>query len=167
MGPMRADELLPRRLAWTHPTHGSPLGGSIVQLALTAIVTVVFALAHQDPYLKMSASLYGMGLLGIVALMGATSFAAIRFFRMRRTGESPLATLVSPLLGGVGLTAGLVLMVENYGTLTSSTVTWINDLPWLLVAAAVGGVAVALIRRPQAVTDATGDVLAFDAASPR
>lgn len=147
------DGLLPRRLAWTHPRYDSPLGGSIVQLALTAIVTIAFALAHQDPYLSMSASLYGMGLLGIVALMGATSFAAIRFFLVRSTGESRLATLVCPLLGGVGLTAGLVLMVENYSTLTSSAVAWINELPWLLVLAAVGGAVVALVRQPQTASD--------------
>jgi amino acid transporter len=147
------DGVLPRQLALTHPKYGSPLGGSIVQLALTAIVTIAFALAHQDPYLRMSASLYGMGLLGIVALMGATSFAVIRFFHTRHTGESRLATLLAPLLGGIGLTAGLVLMVENYSTLTSSTVTWINELPWLLVAAAVGGAVVALVRRPETASD--------------
>lgn len=147
------DGLLPRKMAWTHPKYDSPLGGSIPQLALTAIVTIAFALAHQDPYLKMSASLYGMGLLGITALMGGTSFATIRFFMTRRTGESRLATLVCPLLGGVGLVAGLVLMVENYSTLTSSTLTWINELPWLLVAAAVAGAVVALVRRPKSVSD--------------
>jgi amino acid transporter len=147
------DGLLPRKLAYTHPKYDSPLGGSIPQLVLTAIVTIGFALAHQDPYLKMSASLYGMGLLGIVALMGATSFATIRYFLARQTGESRLATLACPLLGGVGLAAGLVLMVENYSTLTSSTVTWINELPWLLAAAAIAGVIVALIRRPTGTTD--------------
>jgi amino acid transporter len=147
------DGLLPRKMAWTHPRHGSPLGGSIPQLALTAIVTIAFVLAHQDPYLKMSASLYGMGLLGIVALMAATSFATIRFFIAHRTGESDLATLVCPLLGGVGLAAALVLMVENYSTLTGSTVTWINELPWLLVAAVAVGVVRALIRRPSTASD--------------
>jgi hypothetical protein len=29
--------------------------------------------------------------------------------------------------------------VENYTALTSSTVTWINELPWLLVAAVAVG----------------------------
>ena len=147
------DGLLPRKMAWTHPRHDSPLGGSIPQLALTAIVTIAFVLAHQDPYLKMSASLYGMGLLGIVALMAATSLATIRFFIAHRTGESDLATLVCPLLGGVGLAAALVLMVENYSTLTGSTVTWINELPWLLVAAVAVGVVRALIRRPSTASD--------------
>ena len=147
------DGLLPHKMTWTHPKHDSPLGGSIPQLVLTAIVTIGFALAHQDPYLRMSASLYGMGLLGIVALMAATSFATIRFFVTHRAGESHLATLICPLLGGVGLAAALVLMVENYRTLTSSTVTWINELPWLLVVAAAVGVVTALIRRPSRASD--------------
>lgn len=147
------DGLLPRRMARTHPHYGSPLGGSIPQLALTAIVTIGFALAHQDPYLRMSASLYGMGLLGIVALMAATSFATIRFFRTHRTGEPFVATLICPLLGGVGLAAALVLMVVNYSTLTGSTLSWINDLPWLLVAALAVGVVTALVRRPGRASD--------------
>jgi amino acid transporter len=147
------DGLLPRKMAWTHPKHDSRSGGSIPQLMLTAIVTIGFALAHQDPYLKMSASLYGMGLLGIVALMAATSFATIRFFITHRTGEPYLATLVCPLLGGIGLAAALVLMVENYRTLTNSTLAWINELPWLLVAAVGVGVVRALIRRPSRASD--------------
>ena len=53
------DGLLPRALARTHPKHGSPVGGSAAQLALTAIVVIAFALAGLDPYLKMGVALYG------------------------------------------------------------------------------------------------------------
>jgi amino acid transporter len=109
------DGLLPRALAWTHPTHESPLGGSIAQLALTAVVAIGFALAGQDPYLKMGVALYGVGVIGIVALQALASFAVIRYFAVNPTG---------------------------------STVAWINDLPWLLVAAAVMGVVVGVVRRP-------------------
>ena len=41
------DGLLPRWIAWTYPKSDAPLGGSAVQLALTAIVTIVLALAHR------------------------------------------------------------------------------------------------------------------------
>jgi amino acid transporter len=123
------DGLLPRALAWTHPKHGSPLGGSAAQLALTAIVTIGFALAGQDPYLRMGVALYGVGVIGIVALQALASFAVIRYFRVNAGGESRLATLVAPLLGGAGLAAGVALMVTHYSTLTGSTIGWINDLP--------------------------------------
>jgi amino acid transporter len=110
------DGVLPRALARTHPKYGSPVGGSTAQLALTAIVVIAFALAGQDPYLSMGVGLYGLGVIGIVALQALASFAVIRFFLKARTNESRLATFVAPLLGGIGLTAGVVLMVMNYGT---------------------------------------------------
>ena len=44
-------------------------------------------------------------------------------------------------------------MVAHYSTLTGSTVTWINALPWLLVAAAAAGVVVAVARRPNPAPD--------------
>jgi amino acid transporter len=141
------DGLLPRALARTHPTHESPIGGSAAQLALTAIVTLGFAAAGQDPYLRMGVALYGVGIIGIVALQAMASFAVIRFFATQRTGESLLATAVAPLLGGIGLAAGVVLMAEHYSTLTGSTIGWINGLPWLLVAAAAIGAVVAVLRR--------------------
>lgn len=147
------DGLLPRALAKTHPTHDSPIGGSAAQLVLTAVVTIGFALAGQDPYLRMGVALYGVGVIGIVALQALASFAVIRFFAIEATGESRLATLVAPLLGGTGLAVGLVLMAKHYSTLTGSTVGWINDLPWLLVAAAAAGATVAALRRQPVASD--------------
>lgn len=141
------DGLLPRALAWVHPKHESPLGGSIAQLALTAIVVVSFALARQDPYLGIGAPLYGVAVIGIVTLQAFASFAVVRFFLINETGESRAATLVAPLSGGVGLAAGVVLMVTHYSTVTGSTIGWINSLPWLLVAAA--GIGIAVVRKPR------------------
>jgi amino acid transporter len=145
--------LLPRALARTHPKHGSPIGGSAAQLALTAIVIIAFALAGQDPYLVTGIGLYGVAVIGIITLQALTSFAVIRYFIREPTGESRLATLVAPLLGGIGLSVGVALMATNYGTLTGSTITWINDLPWLLVLAAVTGALVNVVREPAESTE--------------
>ena len=101
------DGLLPGALGRTHPKYDSPIGGSAAQLALTAVVTIAFALAHQNPYLTMGVALYGVGVIGIVALQSLASFAVIRFFATNPTGESRLATIVAPLLGGTGLAIGL------------------------------------------------------------
>jgi amino acid transporter len=147
------DGVLPRPLARTHPKYGSPIAGSAAQLVLTAIVVIAFALAGQDPYLVMGIGLYGVGVIGIVTLQALTSFAVIRYFIRERTGESRLATLVAPLLGGIGLSVGVVLMAINYGALTGSTTAWINSLPWVLVIAAVAGALVAVVRRPSRSTE--------------
>jgi amino acid transporter len=141
------DGLLPRALARTHPRSDAPIGGSAAQLALTAVVVIGFALAGTDPYLGMGAALYGVGVLGIVALQALASFAVVRYFAVDPRGESRAATLAAPLLGGLGLAAGLVLMIKHYGTLIGSGERWAGELPWLLVAAAAAGVLVALAKR--------------------
>ena len=147
------DGVLPRALARTHPKYGSPIAGSAAQLALTAIVVIAFALAGQDPYLVMGIGLYGVAVIGIVTLQALTSFAVISYFLREPTGESRLATLVAPLLGGIGLAVGVVLMATNYGALTGSTIAWINALPWVLVVAAVAGVLVVVVRQPAGWTE--------------
>jgi hypothetical protein len=91
--------------------------------------------------------------IGIVTLQALTSFAVIRYFIRERTGESRLATLVAPLVGGIGLSVGVVLMAINYGALTGSTTALINSMPWVLVVAAVAGAVVAVVRRPARSTE--------------
>jgi amino acid transporter len=125
----------------THPKHGSPVVASGVQLGLVAAATIGFTFAHQDPYLGMGISLYGLGVLGIVALQTTAAAAIVGFFLRHRRDESILASIIAPALGGVGLLVGLILMLLNYQTLTGSTLTWVNALPWLLpLAAAIGAI---------------------------
>jgi hypothetical protein len=66
---LSCDGLLPRALSRTHPRYGSPVAVSAAQLGLLAAVVIGFTLAHQNPYLGMGTSLYGLGVLGIVALI--------------------------------------------------------------------------------------------------
>lgn len=133
------DGLLPRSLARLHPRYGSPVRASGWQLGLLAVTTIGFALAGQHPYLGMGVALYGLGVLGIVLLQAVAAFSIVGFFLRSRRGESPWGAVVAPALGGLGLVAGLVLMILNYPTLTGSDLTWVNSLPWALPVAAVIG----------------------------
>lgn len=136
------DGLLPRSLARIHPRHGSPVTASAWQLGLLAATTIGFALAGQDPYLGMGVALYGLGVLGIVALQGIAAASIVSFFLRNRQRESIWGAIVAPALGGLGLIVGLVLMIVNYPTLTGSSATWVNALPWALpVAAGIGTLA--------------------------
>ena len=147
------DGLLPRVMSHTHAKYGSPIVASAVQLGLTAVVVIGFALAGQDPYLQMGTSLYGLGVLGVVLLQFIGSVSVVGFFRKNSLGESRWGTMVAPGLAAVGLAAGLVFMVHNYSLLTGSTQAWVNHLPWLLPVAALVGAVVAhrvRARHPQA-----------------
>ncbi|WCB93427.1 hypothetical protein DSM104299_02140 [Baekduia alba] len=156
------DGLLPRALAHTHPRHGSPIVASAVQLGVTAVVVVGFALAGKDPYLTMGIALYGLGVLGIVVLQAIASVSVVGFFARREDEMSRWGTIVAPALGAVGLIVGLVFMVQHYATLTGSTEAWINDLPWLLPLAAIVGAVVAQRRS----TAAAAPTAADDAVAP-
>ncbi|WP_435220526.1 APC family permease [Streptomyces sp. Tue6028] len=140
------DGLLPRFLMGTHPRHGSPVAAGSVQLALVAVVTIAFGLAHQDPYLGMGISLFGLGVLGIVVLQAVAAAAIVGFFLRHREDESVLASVVAPALGGLGLVVGLVCMIWNYRVLAGGSLPVLNQLPWLLAMAAVVGAALALVR---------------------
>jgi amino acid transporter len=140
------DSLLPRALAWRHPKYGSPIVAGAVQLALTALVVIGFALARQDPYLQLGASLYGLGVLGIVLLQCIGSVSVVGFFRDNSRGESRWGAQIAPAVAAVGLAAALAFMVHNYSLLTGTKTAWINDLPWLLPCAAVLGALVVAVR---------------------
>ncbi|MEU1601057.1 APC family permease [Streptomyces sp. NPDC005708] len=136
------DGLLPRAMARIHPEHRSPVVASAVQLGLVAVVTFAFTLAGQDPYLGMGIALYGLGVVGIVLLQALAAASIVGFFLRHRAGESVWGAIVAPAIGGLGLLVGFVLMILNYSTLTGTASTWVNSLPWLLLAATtVGAVA--------------------------
>lgn len=162
------DGLLPRKLEHTHPKWGSPIIASAAQLTIVAVVTLVFGLAHKDPYLGMGIGLFGLGVLGIVTLQAIAAFSIVAFFLRKRQDENIIAALVAPVLGGLGLIGGLYYMVKNYSTLAAppgtSSFHGMTDLPWALVAAVVTGAAVAIARsgsgRVFAATDsATAEVV--------
>jgi amino acid transporter len=140
------DGILPRRLAHTHPRSGSPIAASALQIAIAVIVVTAFAVAQLDPLLELAAAFLGLGTLGVIVLQALASFAVVGFFRGRTDGH-PWSTRVAPLLGGAGLTTAAVLVVANYSSLTGASSEVVNDLWWLIPAAAVAGVALALRMR--------------------
>jgi amino acid transporter len=140
------DGLLPRGLTRTHPRWGSPYIASAVQLTLVAVVTTVFALAHQDPYLGMGISLFALGVIGIVTLQATAAASIIGFFVRHREGESVLTAIIAPAIGGAGLIVGLFFMIDNYGVLATGAIAELNYLPWAIPVVAFLGAVITLKR---------------------
>jgi amino acid transporter len=139
------DRVLPKWLDAVHPRYKAVHRASMVQTVLSALVATVFAVAGLDPFLNMSTSMLGIGTLAIIALQALASFSVLGFYRHRR-GQW-WRTKLAPALGSVGMVTATVLVVRNFAVLTGSSNPVVTSLPWVLVAAAVGGVGFAFWLR--------------------
>lgn len=138
--------VLPRSLGRVHVVHQSPARASAFQSAFNATVIAIFAIAGMDPYRTLAVSMSGLGTLGLVSLQAVTAFAVVGYFRGRRDRRW-WRTALAPALGGIGLTAAVVLIIAHYPSLTGVGNPVVNSLPLVLVAAAAVGAGYALWLR--------------------
>jgi amino acid transporter len=139
---------------------GAPIGGSLVQSAISATVLGLFVLAHADPFTTLFTWLSTVGAVGVLTLLVGCSWAALRFFRHGGgTAETWWVRAGAPTLGiGCGA-AILVTTVVNLGSLlgvpAGSAPTVV--IPAVVAVAAVAGVIWGLrIRRQR--PDVYGDI---------
>jgi amino acid transporter len=150
----RAD-VLPEALGRTSPKHGAPSRASLVQSAVTAVLLGTFMIFNADPFLDLFAWLVGLGTVSVLTLMAVTSLAVIGYFRSARVDEPVLSSVVAPVLGFVGLCAGIYLALHNFDALTGVTSGPITYLPWLIPLAALIGIGVWYAKREQPSADVT------------
>ena len=129
---LASDHLLPSALAQFHPTHHSPHIGSLFMSGLTLGTVGGFGLYGVDPYVGIASSMIGFGTIGIIAMQIACSLAVIGFFWDAKPPRL-LTTKIMPLLGALGLTVCLVLLLRSYASLTGTDNVLINSLPQLFV----------------------------------
>jgi amino acid transporter len=140
------ERVLPGWLAGIHPLHHSPYKASMVQTTITAVIVGIFAIAGLDPYLNLATAMLGLGTLGIIALQATAAISVVAFFRDREDRHW-WRTIAAPLLGFAGLLTACVLVVKNFAVMTGTTNLLVTMLPWLLLAAATGGIGYALWMR--------------------
>ncbi len=139
-------QLLPAFLGRVSEKHRSPSAASLFLSALSVVVILVFVPLGLDPVGEVYTWLSGTASLGLVALMGLTSFATIVSFRRHRIDASPWVTVVAPLAATAAFVAIAVIVLANFSSLVGSiTAAWI--LGPSLVLSYLVGVALALIVR--------------------
>lgn len=131
------ERLLPSWLGAAHPRHGTPSHASLVHSIVATVVVVVAVSSGLDPYLDVVTTMTGLGVLGVVLLQVAAAAAIGLYFW--RTTERPMWTLVATVAAFVCLSSFVVLILRNFNTLTGLSSSFINSLPWVLLAIAVGG----------------------------
>jgi amino acid transporter len=125
---------------------GSPYVASSVQAGFAVVVAVAFKLGGADPILTVVPSMLGFGTLAILVLQALAALSIVVHFR--RKGDPRIGTtLIAPGLGFLGLCFAVVLAFEHFEIVAGSTDPAVTNLPWLLVAALVGGIGYALFLR--------------------
>jgi amino acid transporter len=140
--------VLPSTFGRVNPRTGAPWIASLTQTVLALTVVLVFAIAGADPVLKLFTWLTNLGALGVLALMAATSFAVVGYFRRRpEAGLTAWSSQIAPAVAGVLLVVILVLGVLNFNVLITSATDAPTDtmtivLPLILLIGGVLGLAV-------------------------
>jgi amino acid transporter len=155
--------ILPQVLSKTGPS-GAPYVASTVQAAFAVAVAVIFAISGADPILTVVPSMLGFGTLAILVLQALAALSIVVHFR--RSNDPRIgSTLVAPALGFLGLCFAVVLAFKHFDIVAGSDSQAVNSLPYLLIAALVGGIGYALYLRNSraAVYDAlSSDLERFD-----
>jgi amino acid transporter len=134
--------VLPAVLGRTNAANGAPYVAGGTQIGVAALIAAGYALAGLDPLADLTASMTGIGTLGVIALQALAGVAVVAFFRRRRDPRW-WRTAVAPGLGGLGLITVTTLAVLNFPTLAGSDAPAIAWLPWLLAVAVAGGLGLA------------------------
>ena len=155
--------MLPSAFGRVNPRTGSPWIASMTQTVLALAVVLVFALAGADPVLKLFTWLTNLGALGVLALMAATSFAVVGYFRTRpEAGLSAWSSTIAPGIAGVLLLVILVLGVLNFNVLITSATNAPTDkmtviLPLILLVGGIVGIVVGTLLQAQQAGDLCPD----------
>lgn len=141
-----------RKLGATHGTHQSPHVGSFVAILLAGAIVVLFALFGEDPYLSLYVLMAILATMAIMIVQTICSFAVIGYFHVRKRhseDESPIRTLVCPLLGGVAMMAVVYLLIDNLDAAAGAAAetVFFDLIPWIVVGVFVLGLLGALYLR--------------------
>ena len=149
------EDLIPgfgKTLGATHKRHGSPYVAGFVQSAIATIIVVWFFATGRDPYSQLYTLMAILGTFAILIVQALTAFAAISYFHVhKKHPESAnwFATFLAPLLGGIGMLYVTYLLIANRGFTSGSAASDIvfTLTPWVVAAAAVGGIGFALAAK--------------------
>jgi amino acid transporter len=122
---------------------GAPLGGSLLQSAVAAIVVAAFVLLGADPMAVLFTWLSTIGALAILGLLVVSSIGVYRFFRAGKgTNEAWFVRVAAPAAGGVMGGIVLLYMIGNLASLLqlppASPLRWLAPALVAVVAAAGG-----------------------------
>lgn len=163
--------LLPEWLAVTNK-NGAPQRALIVNFVFAVVVAGIFAVAVETdadgaplpPVLTLVPVGIGFATLAIMIVQAIAALAVVVHFRRARDPRW-WSTFIAPGIGFLALLMFSVMALVNFTLVAGSEALYVQLLPWLLVAAVVGGIAYAAYlqrRRPEVYAGLQTDLERFD-----
>lgn len=157
--------VLPNWLARTN-SKGAPQRALLVNFLFAVIIAAIFRFTF--PEIPSIATLVPVGLgfatLAIMIVQAIAALSVVVYYR--RQGDSRWwSTFIAPGLGFIALAVFSVMAIANFATVAGSEETYVLVLPWILVAAVVGGVIFGLYlkaRKPEVYEGLSEDLEKFD-----
>ncbi|MGW8728255.1 APC family permease [Streptomyces sp. NPDC055808] len=158
---MGREGLLPGGLDRTSPTSGAPAAGSLLQTVISVALVAAFALTDHwpagDPTAPVTHLLTwtaGLGALGVILLMAASSLAVIVLLVRRGAARARMWRLLATGAAGIALLGIAAYTVRQFHVLVGAgpgdAVNWV--LPGTVVLALLAGLVQGLVlraRRPE------------------
>lgn len=115
------DGVLPMAFGHTHPRHGSPALGSLLQSATAVAVIAPVVIMGGDPVLQLYAWGVGLGTMGMLLLFAIASLAIIRYLARQGTKGHVWNYRIAPILGLLSLTSIAVYATINFGVFVDAS----------------------------------------------
>ncbi len=159
--------VLPHWLAKTNDK-GVPQRALLVNLIFGLAIAAVFRIVF--PEIPAIATLVPVGLgfatLSIIIVQAIAALAVVCYFRKKRDPRW-IRTFVAPGLGFIALAVFSIMAIVNFGIVAGSDEPYVLALPWILVAAVVGGIFYGLYlksNKPEVYNNLSNDLEKFDEA---
>lgn len=166
------DQLLWQRLGEAHPVHGSPWVASLAQSGFAALVIVVAVVTEADPYVVLFTLVAILATLCLLVVQVMCAISVITYFHVHKQHPETAGlwrTLVSPIIGGLGMGFVIYLMVTNMAVAAgaASGSLFFKAIPWIVIGLLVGSLATATyLRRARPDTYARIGRTVFDEERP-
>jgi amino acid transporter len=143
------ERVLPSWVATTHKTHQSPHRASVVVTVVVGIYMLAFVASDSSTeatLTKLGTWSPLLGVLGLLAIQALVSLAVIRYFLVHaRDGFHWWATFLAPILGGLAMVGGVILLMSNRDALSGAgTAPFVQAMPWVILGLFVAGIVAAL-----------------------
>lgn len=157
--------VLPSWLAKTNKK-GSPQRALFVNLIFGLVIAAIFRFTFPDLPSILTLVPVGLGFatLSIMIVQAIAALAVVVYFRKKRDPRI-WTTLIAPGLGFIALAIFSVMAIVQFPLVAGSSEPYVVVLPWILVAAVVGGIFYGMYlkaKKPAIYADLSDDLEKFD-----